>query len=53
MKVYIIVNRLGSASSRDVIEHVFLKEEDALQMLDSFDDHAREEFHIEEHELIE
>jgi hypothetical protein len=53
MKVYIIVNLLGLPSSKDVIEHVFLKEEDAIQMLESFNDHTSEEFAIEEHELIE
>jgi len=52
MKVYIIVNLLGMASSGDVIQHVFLNEEDAMQMLDSFDDHCSEEFKIEEHEVI-
>jgi len=53
MKVYIIVNRMGNPCSKDVIEHVFLSEEDAEKMLDSFDDHCSEEFHIEEHEVIE
>ena len=53
MKVYLIINLLGSPSSKDVIEHIFLKEEDAKQMLDSFDDHCSEEFSIEEHEVIE
>lgn len=53
MKVYVIINLLGCPSTGDVIEHIFLKEEDAIQMLDSFDDHCGEEFKIEEHQLIE
>lgn len=53
MKVYVIVNLLGSPRSKDVIEHVFKNELDAITMLDSFDDHTSEEFEIEEHEVIE
>jgi hypothetical protein len=44
---------LSCAISRDVIEHIFLNERDAIQMLDSFDDHTSEEFKIEEYEVIE
>ncbi len=53
MKVYVIVNLLGMASSSDVIEHIFLNESDAITMLDSFDDHTIGELIIEEHEVIE
>jgi len=53
MKVYIIINLFGNPSSCNVIEHVFLNEEDAINMLDSFDDHCGEEFKIEEHEVTE
>lgn len=53
MKVYIIINRLGHPCSKDVIEHIFLNEEDAQIMLDSFDPQFCDEFHIEEHEVIE
>lgn len=53
MKVYILINRLGIPDNLDIIEHIFLHEEDALKMLDSFDDHCSEEYKIEQHEVIE
>lgn len=53
MKVYVIINKLGNVQDMNVIEHIFLNEEDAIQMLDSFDDHCSEEFKIEEYTVIE
>ena len=53
MKVYIIINLLGLPSWGDVIEHVFLNEEDAKQMLDSFDQQFSEEYKIQEFTVIE
>lgn len=53
MKVYVIINLLGCPSSKDVIEHIFLHEEDAIQMLDSFDSQVCDEYTIEEYEVIE
>lgn len=52
-KVYLIINDLGLPSSCDVIENIFLHEEDAKRMLDSFDAQFCDEFRIEQHEVIE
>lgn len=51
MKVYIIINRLGIFYNKDIIEHVFLHEEDAIIMLESLNSFY-DDYIIEEHEVI-